>query len=183
MFSLAPESSCYCLHRWSRSWRWIGVGVELRSSGCVTEIYPWSSGNWFGYHPRVLFVISWKSDRSRAGGTQKLARIIGIALAKELIFTGRRLTAEEALKIGLIHYAEADYDKTYEKSIDLAKQVLTKVKSKIKQYYKSPWRALLESNKPNEHWTTQLNMTWNLGWSLNENVTNTSWTPKIVSKV
>lgn len=37
-----------------------------------------------------------------AGGTQRLPRIVGVAKAKELIFTGRRLTAEEAAGIGLI---------------------------------------------------------------------------------
>lgn len=38
-----------------------------------------------------------------AGGTQRLPRIVGVAKAKELIFTARRLSAEEALAIGLVN--------------------------------------------------------------------------------
>ena len=37
------------------------------------------------------------------GGTQRLARVCGIGVAKELIYTGRTIDADEAFRIGLVN--------------------------------------------------------------------------------
>lgn len=37
------------------------------------------------------------------GGTQRLARIVGVGMAKQMLFTGRNIKAAEALRIGLVN--------------------------------------------------------------------------------
>ena len=38
-----------------------------------------------------------------SGGTQRLPRIVGIGMAKQMIFTGQHIKADEALRIGLVN--------------------------------------------------------------------------------
>jgi enoyl-CoA hydratase len=57
-----------------------------------------------------------------AGGTQRLPRLIGKSKAKELIFTGIPLTAEEAKQIGLVNHV-VPKGKSLEKAIELANTI------------------------------------------------------------
>lgn len=59
-----------------------------------------------------------------SGGTQRLSRTIGIAAAKDLILSGRHVTAEEALRIGLVDQLAEDgevFDAAVEKALTFAR--------------------------------------------------------------
>jgi enoyl-CoA hydratase/3-hydroxyacyl-CoA dehydrogenase len=56
------------------------------------------------------------------GGTQRLARLIGLAKAKELIMLGEHVSAEEALKLSLVHKV-VPRDKLMEEAKALAKKL------------------------------------------------------------
>ncbi len=56
------------------------------------------------------------------GGTQRLPKVVGIAKAKELIMLAKRLDADEAERIGLVHKA-VDPEKFEEEVMALAKQL------------------------------------------------------------
>jgi enoyl-CoA hydratase len=79
----------------------LGGGLEL-ALACDFRVCAEDSR--FGLPEVLLGVIP------GGGGTQRLPRLIGSSRAKELIFTGRQVRAEEALSMGLVNRAVAPDD-------------------------------------------------------------------------
>lgn len=62
-----------------------------------------------------------------AGGTQRLPRILNPAIAKELIFTARQITGDEAKALGIVNYAvkpNEDGDAAFQKALELAMEIV-----------------------------------------------------------
>ncbi|KAJ4478336.1 enoyl-CoA hydratase/isomerase [Lentinula aciculospora] len=58
-----------------------------------------------------------------AGGTQRATRLIGVARAKDLIFTARMLSSTEALDWGLVDYLSSPQSHAFERAVELASQI------------------------------------------------------------
>jgi enoyl-CoA hydratase/carnithine racemase len=59
-----------------------------------------------------------------SGGTQRLPRLVGLAKARDLIYSGRQVPAEEALEIGVVDRV-APADEVYRVALDQARTFAT----------------------------------------------------------
>ena len=66
------------------------------------------------------------------GGTQTLPRVIGKMRAKEMIFTGKRISAAEALAMGIVNKV-VPVDKVEEAVLDLAKEICASAPVAVRQ--------------------------------------------------
>ncbi|QCD81339.1 probable enoyl-CoA hydratase 2, mitochondrial [Vigna unguiculata] len=57
-----------------------------------------------------------------AGGSQRLPRLVGKAIAKDIIFTGRKVDGKEALSLGLVNYC-APAGEAYSKALAVARDI------------------------------------------------------------
>lgn len=67
-----------------------------------------------------------------AGGTQRLTRLVGKALAMEMILNSRMLSAQEALQFGMVNrvYPLAEY---LERALDLAQEIAERAPLAVRQ--------------------------------------------------
>jgi enoyl-CoA hydratase len=82
------------------------------------------------------------------GGTQRLARLVGLGFAKELVFTGRTVDAEEALARGLVN-AVYEPDELIEKALETARLLASKSPKALAHAKEACNRALQGEHRAN----------------------------------
>lgn len=96
----------------------LGGGFELALS---CDFIVCASNSIFGLVETRLGIIP------GAGGTQRLARIIGGPLAKELVYTARTFKAQQALQYGVVNKVSEQNEKgtsAYENALEIARTIL-----------------------------------------------------------
>ncbi|KAI0489149.1 hypothetical protein KFK09_028991 [Dendrobium nobile] len=78
-----------------------------------------------------------------AGGTQRLPRIVGRSIAKELIYTARRFGGREALSMGLVNYC-VPTGEAYTKALQIARDINEKGPLAIKMAKKAIDEGMLQ---------------------------------------
>jgi enoyl-CoA hydratase/carnithine racemase len=76
----------------------IGSGVEM---ACLCDVRIASDDAVFSMPEVALAMVP------AAGGTQTLSRVVGAAVALDLILTNRKVASEEAVQVGLVHQVVA----------------------------------------------------------------------------
>ncbi len=83
------------------------------------------------------------------GGTVRLPRLVGLGIAKELVFTGDQIKAEEALRIGLVNKVFETVEALHNGVRELAMKLVEKpgVALKLaKQSMNNAWQLSLDEN-------------------------------------
>ena len=95
------------------------------------------------------------------GGTQRLSRLVGVNRAKEMIFTGKTIKAQEALEYGIVNKV-CEHDKLMEEVLKIATLISSKGKVALrsaKEVIQSGLNTDLETGCRIENDVFGLNMT------------------------
>lgn len=83
------------------------------------------------------------------GGTVRLARLVGLGMAKELVFSGDQIRSDEALRIGLVNKVFETVEELRAGTLELATKLVTKpgiAMNLAKQSLNNTWSTPLKDN-------------------------------------
>ncbi|TET12034.1 MAG: crotonase [Candidatus Thorarchaeota archaeon] len=118
----------------------LGGGCEL---AMACDIRYTSANARFGQPEILLGIIP------GYGGTVRLPRLVGLGMAKELVYTGDQIKADEALRIGLVNRVFESVEALHEGTKELATKLVDKpgVALKLaKQSLNNAWQQTLSDN-------------------------------------